>query len=141
MNNRTLSNVVPITSGPGTQLSVQLQESAEAYHLAETIYVIDQRLGRAPMGCLFERLTPQERESYVTRAAIAIRLGDQVKAIAVAEHAALAIVSDVTRRIRTKSLGAGDPETAIGLHQWRRIGKVAVLAGLEYLGGVARIRA
>jgi len=123
------------------QYSPQLQESAEAYHLAETIYTIDQRLGRAPMGCLFDRLTVQERESYVTRAAIAIRLGDQVKAIAVAEHAALAIATDVTRRIRTQSLGAGDPETAVSLQQWRRIGKVAVSSALEYLGGVARIRA
>lgn len=139
MNNSVADNVVSITDRPFSTLSKQLLESREAYDLAPFLYAADQRLGRAPIGLPYDYLTFAQRESYVGRAAIAVRLGDPIKAIAVAEHAALGMVRDVTERMRTKELGADAPEAALELLHWRRLAKVAVMRGLEYLSGVARI--
>lgn len=137
--NSTATNVVSITDRPFSALSKQLLESREAYDLAPFLYAADQRLGRAPLAFPYDYLTFAQREAYVTRAAIAVRLGDPVKAIAVAEHAALGMVQDITTRLRTQDLGADAPEARVDLIQWRRLAKVALQRGLDYLAGVARI--
>jgi len=134
------SNVVSITSRPTSVLSIALKESIEAYDLAPFIYRADQRLGRADMRVSFEQLPRQAQEQIVTRAAIAIRLGDEIKAIAVAEHAAMGLIKDVTTRVRSHELDPGDPEVIIDLNGWRRLAKVATLRALEYLGSTPRVR-
>lgn len=134
------ANVVPITQAPKSRLSVALAESVQAYDLAPFIYAADQRIGRAEMGVPFERLSRDAQEKLVGRAAIAIRLGDELKAVAVTEHAAMGIVCDIRRRIRLRALKPGDPETAIDLTTWRRLSKLAMLAALDYLAGVPRVR-
>jgi len=135
-----LSNVVSIASQPRSVLSIALRESLEAYDLAPFIYRADQRLGRADMRVSFEQLPRAAQEQLVTRAAIAIRLGDAVKAVAVAEHAAMGIIKDVTARVRSHELDLGDPEVIIDLNGWRRLAKAGFLAGLQYLGGVPRVQ-
>lgn len=117
---------------------VSMKESAEAYDLAPFIYAGDQRLGRAPMAIPFERLTFDQQEAYVTRAAIAVRLGDPIKAIALTEHAALGIIADVRRRIREQLLDPSTPEAQLTLPAWRAISRVSVLRALEYLGNTPR---
>lgn len=135
------TNVVSIATRPHSVLGISLRESVEAYDLAEFIYRADQRLGRADMARPYERLTFEAKEAYVTRAAIAIRLGDEVKAAAMVEHAALGIIADVTDRLKAGRIEPADPEVAISLLGWRRLSKVAVLRALEYLGGTPRVRA
>lgn len=137
---RSVSNVVAITSQPRSVLSIALKESIEAYDLAPFIYRTDQRLGRADMKVSFEQLPRDAQEQIVTRAAIAIRLGDAVKAAAVGEHAALGMVKDVNVRVRSGDLDSGDPEVIIDLTGWRRLAKAGFLAGLQYLGGVPRVQ-
>jgi hypothetical protein len=132
--NETTGVVVPFQSHQKSVLSIALKESSEAYDLAPFIYRADQRLGRADMRVSFEQLPREAQEQIVTRAAIAIRLGDAVKAVAVAEHAAMGIIKDVTARVKSHDLDADDPEVAIGLLGWRRLAKVSVLRALEYLG-------
>jgi len=139
LNNSLADNVVSFADRAKSCLSTQLLESNEAYDLAPFIYAADQRLGRAHMALPWERLTFEARESYVTRAAVAVRLGDPLKAQVVSEHAAMALVKDVTDRIQRGTLAAGDPETTISLRQWRRLALIAVLKGLDYLGGTPRI--
>jgi hemin uptake protein HemP len=134
------SNVVPITSRPNTTLSIALKESIEAYDMAPFIYRADQRLGRADMRVSFEQLPREAQEQIVTRAAIAIRLGDAVKAAAVSEHAAMGLIKDVTARVRSHELDTGDPEVIIDLNGWRRLAKAATLRALEYLGSTPRVR-
>lgn len=134
------TNVVPITSRPKSVLSIALKESIEAYDLAPFIYRTDQRLGRADMRVSFEQLPREAQEQFVTRAAIAIRLGDAVKAVAVGELAALGIIKDVAARVKANELEPGDPEVIIDLNGWRRLAKVATLRALEYLGSTPRVR-
>lgn len=116
------------------------KESSEARDLAPFIYAADQRLGRARLNVPFDGLAPEHRDSYVTRAAIAVRLGDPVKAVALCEHAALGILADVIKRIRSKQLDASHPETKIELARWRVLARVAILRGFEYLGSTTGVR-
>lgn len=139
MNNSIADNVVSFHDRPKSCLSTQLLESNEAYDLAPFLYAADQRLGRADMAVPFTDLVFEERERYVSRASIAIRLGDPLKAQVVNEHAALALIKDVTDRIQGGTLRAGEPEAAIDLRQWRRLAVVAMVRGLDYLAGVPRI--
>lgn len=138
--NETRNVVVPFRSQADAGLSIALKESVEAYDLAPFIYRADQRLGRADMRVVFEQLPRDAQEQMVTRAAIAIRLGDAVKAVAVSEHAAMGLIKDVTARVRSHELDPGDPEVIIDLSGWRRLAKVSVLRALEYLGNTPRVR-